>query len=135
PADQAPRGALRAGHRGHAGGLAHVPARLLLATAQRVRIVQACPYAWDVPGGVQVHVRQLAAELRRRGHDVLVLPPSSRGTHQEAGVRIVGRSVAVPYQGTVAPISPSPPSAVAVGRALSEFGPDMVHSHKPLAPS
>ena len=29
-----------------------------------LRIVQVCPYSWDVPGGVQVHVRELAAHLR-----------------------------------------------------------------------
>ena len=32
-----------------------------------MRIGVVCPYAVDVPGGVQLHVRDQARELRRRG--------------------------------------------------------------------
>ena len=87
-----------------------------------------------MPGGVQVHVRELTDHLRSRGHDVLVVAPAM-ASPSENGVRIVGRSIAVPYQGTVAPICPSPFSAVAIGRALAEFRPDLVHAHEPVAPS
>src|SRR5205823_14215176 len=91
---------------------------------------------WDWPGGVQVHVRQLAGQLVARGHAALILAPS-RGRFPEpgSGVQIVGRSVAVPYQGTVAPICFSPLSALRVDRALSRFRPDVVHAHEPIAPS
>ena len=99
-----------------------------------MRIVQACPYAWDAPGGVQVHVRQLSAELRRRGHDVLVLAPSLRPV-REAGVGVVGRAMRIPFQGTVAPICLTPGSIARVGRELREFRPDVVHAHEPLSPS
>lgn len=34
-----------------------------------------CPYAYDVPGGVQFHVRDQAQELRKRGHEVSVFAP------------------------------------------------------------
>jgi phosphatidyl-myo-inositol alpha-mannosyltransferase len=98
-----------------------------------VRIVQACPYAWDAPGGVQVHVRQLARELRRRGHEVLVLAPGRDAA--EVGVRLVGRPVRVPYQGTVAPISPWPSTAARTRSAVRSFRPDVVHAHEPLSPS
>ncbi len=97
-----------------------------------MRIVQACPYDWDAPGGVQVHVRQLAAELRRRGHDVLVVAP---GGGAERDAQIVGRPVRVPYQGTVAPISPWPSTAVRTRGAVASFKPDLVHAHEPLTPS
>ncbi|MGZ5352339.1 MAG: glycosyltransferase, partial [Actinomycetota bacterium] len=69
-----------------------------------MRILLACPYAWDVPGGVQVHVRTLAGALEGRGHDVLVVAPSRSGAAASPPVRIVGRAVGVPYGGTVAPI-------------------------------
>jgi phosphatidyl-myo-inositol alpha-mannosyltransferase len=98
-----------------------------------VRILQACPYAWDAPGGVQVHVRQLAAELRRRGHEVLIVAPGSSPGGD--GVRIVGRPVRVPYQGTVAPISPWPATTRRTRRAVAAFRPDVVHVHEPLTPS
>jgi phosphatidylinositol alpha-mannosyltransferase len=99
-----------------------------------VRVALACPYAWDVPGGVQVHVRQLATELQERRHVVLVLAPGS-GPPSQPWVRIVGRPVRVPYQGTVAPICFSPSSARRVRRELSAFHPDVLHAHEPLSPS
>ena len=43
-----------------------------------MRIGMVCPYSFDVHGGVQSHVLQLAEVMRERGHDVSVLAPSSR---------------------------------------------------------
>jgi phosphatidylinositol alpha-mannosyltransferase len=100
-----------------------------------VRIVLACPYAWDRPGGVQVHVRQLARSLEDRGHDVLVLAPASAATSAPPPVRLVGRTVAVPYGGTVAPICFSRRSFRRVRRLIEVFEPDVVHVHEPLTPS
>jgi phosphatidylinositol alpha-mannosyltransferase len=105
-----------------------------------VRIVLACPYAWDAPGGVQVHVAQLASSLQERGHEVLVLAPttgaaSPTSPRPETPVRFVGRAVRVPYQGTVAPICFSARSARLIGSSLRSFVPDLVHAHEPFAPS
>jgi phosphatidyl-myo-inositol alpha-mannosyltransferase len=99
-----------------------------------VRIALACPYDWDAPGGVQVHIRQLARILMERGHDVTVLTPGGRHA-TEPWVRVVGSPVRIGYQGTVAPICFSPSSWTAVGRELSRFGPDVVHAHEPTVPS
>jgi phosphatidylinositol alpha-mannosyltransferase len=99
-----------------------------------VRVALACPYAWDAPGGVQVHVHQLATCLTDRGHHVLALAPGERYA-DEAWVRIVGRPIRARYQGTVAPICFSPASWVRVGRALRRFSPDVVHVHEPTSPS
>ena len=51
-----------------------------------VKILLVCPYDWDAPGGVQVHVRQLADELGSRGHRTTILAPGSRPS-EDAGVR------------------------------------------------
>jgi phosphatidylinositol alpha-mannosyltransferase len=99
-----------------------------------MRIVQACPYAWDSPGGVQVHVRWLSQQLVRRGHDVLILAPG-RSPSPDPRVRIVGRPMGVPYNGSVAPICASASSAAAVADAIQQFKPDIVHAHEPFAPS
>lgn len=99
-----------------------------------MKVALACPYAWDAPGGVQVHVRQLAARLREGGHEVLVLAPM-RGSPLEGFVVAVGRPVRVPFNGSIAPIAPWPSSARRVAQALDEFGPDVVHAHEPLVPS
>jgi phosphatidylinositol alpha-mannosyltransferase len=99
-----------------------------------MRILLACPYAWDAPGGVQVHVRQLAGRLRGRGHMVLVLAPSF-GTPVESFVRTVGRPLRVRFNRSVAPIAPWPGSRRRVGEAVRWFHPDVVHAHEPLVPS
>jgi phosphatidylinositol alpha-mannosyltransferase len=99
-----------------------------------MRILLACPYDWHAPGGVQVHVRQLAGVLRERGHEVLVLAPGSAAA-SEPWVRIVGRPVRVPYGGTVAPISFSPSAWSKVRGRMRAFAPEVVHVHEPLAPS
>lgn len=46
-----------------------------------MRIGMICPYSFDVPGGVQSHVLQLAEVMRTRGHLVSVLAPASRMPH------------------------------------------------------
>ena len=78
---------VRQGHRRPPRGLAHAaaavagrPVRGAAGQAQRrclMRIGMVCPYSFDVPGGVQSHVLQLAEVMRARGHDVSVLAPSS----------------------------------------------------------
>ncbi|MGH2635212.1 MAG: glycosyltransferase family 4 protein, partial [Actinomycetota bacterium] len=100
-----------------------------------MRVLLSCPYAWDAPGGVQVHVRQLASELEARGHDVLVVAPARSRMRETPPVRIVGRAVAVPYGGTVAPICFSRRSFVRVRRLIEVFEPDVLHVHEPLTPS
>lgn len=90
-----------------------------------MRVALVCPYDLDAPGGVQVHVADLAAQLAQRGHAVEVFGPGAGG---------LGRPVRVPYRGTVAPIAPWP----AVGRArraFDRFRPEIVHVHEPFTPS
>jgi len=99
-----------------------------------VKILLVCPYDWEAAGGVQVHVRQLAVELRTRGHRTTILAPGSRPS-EDTGVRIVGRPVRVPYRGTVAPISFSPGAWRRIRSAMRSFDPDLIHAHEPLTPS
>ncbi len=99
-----------------------------------MRIVQVCPYAWEAPGGVQVHVRQLADALRAEGHEVLILAPGDPGSGGP-GVTIVGRAVRVPYAGTVAPVCFGPGAWRRIRGALDRFRPDVVHVHEPMSPS
>jgi phosphatidyl-myo-inositol alpha-mannosyltransferase len=97
-----------------------------------MKIAQVCPYAWDAPGGVQVHVAELSAHLRARGHDVLIVAPSLRPV-REAGVAVAGHAIRIRYQGTVAPIAPV--SWRSVRRVLRTYLPEVVHVHEPLTPS
>jgi len=99
-----------------------------------VRVALACPYAWDAPGGVQTHVRQLAACLRTRGHETLILAPGWTQP-SDPSVVIVGRPFRVPFNGSVAPVCPDPRSRSRIRAALKRFEPDVVHAHEPFAPS
>jgi phosphatidyl-myo-inositol alpha-mannosyltransferase len=67
-----------------------------------VKIGIVCPYSWDVPGGVQFHIRDLADHLIRLGHEVSVLAPADDETPLPPYVVSAGRAVPVPYNGSVA---------------------------------
>jgi phosphatidylinositol alpha-mannosyltransferase len=99
-----------------------------------VRVALVCPYAWDDPGGVQVHVRELGVRLRERGSEVLVLTPVRRRA-EEPWVVAAGTPVNLRYNASSAPIDPRPWSRPLVRGALATFAPDVVHVHEPLAPS
>ena len=102
---------------------------------EKLRIVQVCPYAWQAPGGVQAHVRNLSKHLMRRGHEVLVLTPGDDAPH-EAHVRVVGRPMLrLPFNGSAVPLRPNPLDGRVVRAALAEFEPDVIHVHEPMAPS
>jgi phosphatidyl-myo-inositol alpha-mannosyltransferase len=99
-----------------------------------VRIALVCPYDWSAPGGVQVHVRELADRLRRRGHEPVVLAPSSR-PDDDGAVVVCGVPLEIPYNRATAPIDPRPWRLGEVRAALRAFAPDVVHAHEPLVPS
>ncbi len=94
-----------------------------------------CPYSWDVPGGVQFHIRDLAEVLLARGHDVSVLAPADDDTPLPAYVVPAGRAVPVPYNGSVARVNFGPISAARVRRWLREGEFDVLHIHEPATPS
>lgn len=100
-----------------------------------MRIAIVCPYAWDRPGGVRSHVRSLAEQLRMRDHDVLIVAPRQASMRATAGVVLVGRTVPIPANGSVAPLTFGPGAARGVFKALNGFGPEVVHLHEPLIPS
>ncbi len=101
-----------------------------------MRIGLVCPYQWDVPGGVQYHVRDLAETLRGLGHQVEVLTPAE---HEESlpaeHVTWAGRAVPFPYNGSMASFQFGPLSASRVRRWLRDGHFDVVHVHEPAPPS
>jgi phosphatidylinositol alpha-mannosyltransferase len=99
-----------------------------------VRVGLVCPYSLDTPGGVQSHVRGLAESLLARGHEVSVLAPSER-RDLPAHVVPAGRTVAVPYNGSVARMSFGPVVAARARRWLREGDFDVLHVHEPATPS
>jgi phosphatidylinositol alpha-mannosyltransferase len=100
-----------------------------------MRIGMVCPYSFDVPGGVQAHVVELASVLIERGHKVSVLAPASEGTELPDFVVSAGRAVAIPYNGSVARLSFGPVSYARVRRWIVDNDFDVLHIHEPNAPS
>jgi phosphatidyl-myo-inositol alpha-mannosyltransferase len=100
-----------------------------------VRIGIVCPYSFDVPGGVQNHVRDLAETLIGLGHQVSVLAPADDEAPQPPYLVSAGRAVPVKYNGSVARLSFGPLSAARVRRWLAAGRFDVLHVHEPVSPS
>ncbi len=94
-----------------------------------------CPYTWDVPGGVQQHIRDLAEALIDFGHDVSVISPADDDSPLPAYVVPAGRAVPVPYNGSVARLAFGFLSASRVRRWVKDGGFDVLHVHEPAVPS
>ncbi len=92
-----------------------------------MRIVQVAPFFYPHAGGVESHVRTLAGEFARRGHDVVVLTsrfrPGLPPVESVGGYTVVrARSLGVVF---------NTPLDVGVGRALPGLRPEVVHLHYP----
>jgi phosphatidyl-myo-inositol alpha-mannosyltransferase len=100
-----------------------------------VKIGMVCPYSFDVPGGVQAHVEQLAEVFIERGHRVSVLAPASEETTLPDFVVSAGEALAIPYNGSVARLRFGPVTYARIRRWIAENDFDVLHIHEPNAPS
>jgi phosphatidyl-myo-inositol alpha-mannosyltransferase len=101
-----------------------------------MRIGIVCPYLWDIPGGVQSHVRDLAETLIGLGHRVSVLAPGDEDSPNLPDyVVAAGKTVPIPYNGSVARLQFGLVSATRVRRWLRQGEFDVVHVHEPAPPS
>lgn len=100
-----------------------------------MRIGIVCGYSFDVPGGVQFHVRDLAEHLIATGHEVSVLAPAEDTTPVPDYIVPAGRTVALPYNGSVARLNFGPVAAARTRRWLEEGDFDVLHLHEPITPS
>src|SRR6202050_1808120 len=99
-----------------------------------MKIGMVCPDSWDVPGGVQQHVRDLAEALIDDGHEVSVISPADDDTPLPPYVVGAGRAVPVPYNGSVARLSFGFVSASRVRRWVKEGGFGLLPGAAPGAP-
>lgn len=100
-----------------------------------MRVGLVCPYTWEVPGGVQAQVRDLAEVLLDRGHEVSVLTPTDDEANLPSHAVPAGRAVPVHYNGSVARLAFGPRSVARVRRWVQGGGFDVLHVHEPTAPS
>ncbi|MDJ0824370.1 MAG: glycosyltransferase family 4 protein [Rhodobacter sp.] len=102
-----------------------------------MRVVQVCPYAMDRPGGVQRHVRDLAAWLESEGHAYRILAPPSPGkpAKQQGNLVELGWSRTLKMHGTGFEVSWVPArQRAAWARELRAWGAELVHLHTPWTP-
>lgn len=99
-----------------------------------MRIGIVSPYSFDVPGGVQVHIHDLAEELIRRGHHVSVLAPAENEGYPDWLVP-AGGAVPIKFNGSVARLSYGPRAAAKTRKWLTDGDFDVVHIHEPGSPS
>jgi len=108
-----------------------------------LRVCLVTPFAWSRPHDVNEHVEGLAQELRRLGHQVTVLAPSTRASDLVAGRRALldGANADVIALGPALPISRRSRIGVPVGvranlaLALERGRFDIVHGFEPALPS
>ena len=104
-------------------------------SARRVALVS--PYALSVFGGVQEQVLAMSRVLCERGNEVLIVAPDSTddATYDTpATVRRFGRRVALPANGSRAPLTLSPVASRRARDVIDAFNPEVVHFHEPMAP-
>jgi phosphatidylinositol alpha-mannosyltransferase len=97
-----------------------------------MRIGLVSPYPWDVPGGVVAHIADLAESLIGRGHDVSVMSPvDDEDVDLPRYLVRAGRSVPIPYNGSVSRLLIGPVSQARVRRWVREGDFDVLHVHSP----
>ncbi|MEJ6626460.1 MAG: glycosyltransferase family 4 protein [Actinomycetes bacterium] len=95
-----------------------------------------CPYGWDTPGGVQIHIKELAEWLISRGHEVSVLAPvTTEAASIEPWVVSAGRPISIPYNGAVAKVIFGPLASSRVKQWIANGNFDLLHLHEPAIPS
>jgi phosphatidylinositol alpha-mannosyltransferase len=106
------------------------------ASATALRVALVCPYSLSRPGGVQGQVLGLARTLCERGHQATVFAPVDGPVAPPPGVCLVatGRSVSLPGNGSLAPVTLSVSAVVRAVREVRAGGFDVVHVHEPFAP-
>jgi len=100
-----------------------------------VKVGLVCPYAWDKPGGVQAHVRDLAEILIERGHEASVFTPVNDDDALPDYCVSAGTPVPIPYNGSVARLLLGPVSAARTRKWLRQNDFDILHVHEPTVPS
>lgn len=97
-----------------------------------MRIGLVSPYPWDVPGGVVAHIADLAEALLGRGHHVQVITPvDDDNVPLPSYVTRAGRSVPIPYNGSVSRLLIGPVSQMRLRKWLHDGKFDVLHVHSP----
>ncbi|MEI8147967.1 MAG: glycosyltransferase family 4 protein, partial [Actinomycetes bacterium] len=78
----------------------------------------------------------MSREFMSRGIETLVISPEGGDLISETPARVLrfGGRIAIPANGSKAPITLSPKAAVRARQAIDDFKAEVVHFHEPFAP-
>ena len=95
------------------------------------------PYDFATAGGVNDHVRHLAVQLQKSGHETRIFAPSSRSDVGFDATRFyrIGTPIAIPANDSVARITLSFHLADQVAAIVADERFDVLHFHEPLMPA
>jgi phosphatidylinositol alpha-mannosyltransferase len=101
-----------------------------------MRIVQVSPYDIERPGGVQRHILALAAGLRRRGHETLIIAPGPLAADGPDFIRPIGHKREIGMSGTRFELTWARPEELrGLQQCLTEWQPDLLHFHTLWSPA
>ncbi len=100
-----------------------------------MRVGLVCPYSWDTPGGVAVHVNDLRNALIRLGHEAVVLAPADDDDAIPDFVTSAGKPISVASNGSVAKINFGPGATAKARRWVKDNDLDILHVHEPAGPT
>jgi phosphatidylinositol alpha-mannosyltransferase len=102
-----------------------------------MRIALVSPYDFPYPGGVTSHILNLSRVFQQRGHEVVVIAPSSGPAAGTPSSTVCVSNTVIPVRtnGSVARINLSPFLAGRVRRLLQQRAFDVLHVHEPVAPA
>jgi phosphatidylinositol alpha-mannosyltransferase len=88
-------------------------------------------------GGVTEHVHHTALELRRRGHEVVIITSHFRRgeTNHSDGVVRIGHNLLIPFNGAFVDLAVGLRLGRQLRDLLSDGGFDILHTHAPLVPT
>jgi len=102
-----------------------------------MRVGLVSPYDFATAGGVNDHVRHLAVQLQKAGHETRIFAPSSRADVGFDAARFyrIGTPIAIPANDSVARITLSFHLANQVAAIVADERFDVLHFHEPLMPA
>src|SRR5512135_59885 len=101
-----------------------------------MKIALVTPYDYPYPGGVTEHIMHLDREFRARGHETRIIAASTKDEDglNDNVIKVSGALSPIPYSGSTARISLSPPVYRRVKKILKQEQFDVVHVHEPAVP-
>jgi phosphatidyl-myo-inositol alpha-mannosyltransferase len=97
-----------------------------------MKVGMVCPYDWSFPGGVRSHILGLTEALRNQGHEVEIIAPA---TNDEPEIFAAGRTLGIPYNGSVARLCFSRSANSRLAARLARGDLELLHIHEPASPS